>query len=261
MVYCPKAHVIFPIPFGALTNAYDPAAFQGTSHSIKARVATTEEITAYRNVALNSLDQRNVAKYFPHATASSATRNDPIFFERNAIDGNVRNQHHGKWPYESWGNDRSMEPWIKIDFGREVAIDKVRLYLRCDFPHDTCWTNATIQFSDGSSQDVHSGKDARSTRVHLPHQEGQLDPSDEPQTPRQRATRFRSADGNGSIRQGRGSASALDSVYGDTPASFQPTMALSAGMPRGRDASVCARGASFFFAEPAKQFGHDGVGP
>jgi hypothetical protein len=154
MVYSPTAQVKFPIPLGPLSIGYDPLAFTGTNHRIEARAATLAEITEYRNVAMNSLDQRNVSEYFPHAIASSVTRDDPMFFERNAIDGNTRNNHHGKWPYESWGNGKYPNPWLKIDFGRDVTVDKVRLYIRADFPHDTYWTNMTIQFSDGSSKDI-----------------------------------------------------------------------------------------------------------
>jgi hypothetical protein len=154
MVYSPTARVNFPIPLGPVSIGYDPVAFTGTNHRIEARAATPAEISAYRNVAVNSLDQRNVSQYFPHAIASSVTRDDPMFFERNAIDGNTRNTHHGKWPYESWGNGKISNPWLKIDFGRDVTVDKVRLYIRADFPHDTYWTNMTIQFSDGSSKDI-----------------------------------------------------------------------------------------------------------
>lgn len=154
LVYSPTGQVHFPIPFGKLTTGYDPRAFTGASHHITARVAGAAEITAYRNLALNSLDRRNVSQYFPHAIASSVTRDDPVFFERNAIDGNIRNTHHGKWPYESWGNGLNANPWLKIDFGREVMADKVRLYIRSDFPHDTYWTSATLQFSDGASRDI-----------------------------------------------------------------------------------------------------------
>jgi hypothetical protein len=154
MVYCPGGRVSFPIPLGPLSIGYDALAFTGTNHRIEAREAAPAEITAYRNVAMNSLDQRGVSDYFPHAVASSVTRNDPMFFERNAIDGNTRNTHHGKWPYESWGNGKIADPWLKIDFGRDVTVDKVRLYIRADFPHDTYWTNMTFQFSDGSSKDI-----------------------------------------------------------------------------------------------------------
>jgi hypothetical protein len=154
MVYCPGGVVNFPIPSGPLLIGYDPSAFTGSTHQITAHVATPEELKAYRNVAVDSLDQRNQSQYFPHAIASSVTRNDPMFFERNAIDGNTRNTHHGKWPYESWGNGKISDPWLKIDFGRDVTVDKVRLYIRSDFPHDTYWTNMTLQFSDGSSKDI-----------------------------------------------------------------------------------------------------------
>lgn len=154
MVYSPTAQVNFAVPSGPLLTAYDPEAFAGTSHHIKARVATAAEIATYRNVALDTIDQRNQSQYFPHAVASSVTRNDPVFFERNAIDGNAQNTHHGKWPYESWGNGLNEHPWIKVDFGREVTVDKVRLYIRADFPHDTYWTSLTIQFSDGTSDDI-----------------------------------------------------------------------------------------------------------
>ncbi len=154
MVYCPVAQVSFTIPFGALTTGYDPLAFTGTSHEITARVAAPAEIAAYRNVAMNSLDQRGVSQYFPHAIASSVTRGEPQFFERNAIDGNTRNTRHGPWPYESWGNGKNPDPWLKVDFGRDVTVDKVRLYIRADFPHDTYWTSMTIQFSDGTSKDI-----------------------------------------------------------------------------------------------------------
>jgi hypothetical protein len=154
MVYSPHAGVSFPVPFGGVTVEYDPLAFKGTSHTIRARIATPEEIAAYRNVAMNSIDQRGLSDYFPHAVASSVTRNEPQFFERNAIDGVTQNKKHGHWPYESWGNGKNPDPWLKIDFGRDVTVDKVRLYIRADFPHDSYWTSATIQFPDGTKKDI-----------------------------------------------------------------------------------------------------------
>jgi hypothetical protein len=163
VLYCPGSKFDFTIPFGKLIEMYDPEAFIGPSHTITARVATPEEISAYRNLALNSLDQRQVSGCFPHAVASSVTRDDPEFFERNIIDGNTQTQGHGKWPYESWGNGLNLDPWIRIDFGRDVNIDKVRLFVRSDTspdknhfgrPHDTYWTDATLIFSDGTSRDI-----------------------------------------------------------------------------------------------------------
>lgn len=162
LIYAPSGQIDFPIPFGKLTEGYDPQAFHGTHH-ITARLATPEEIVSYSNLALNPLDQRNCSEYFPHAIASSVTRDDPQFFERNAIDGNTHTTGHGKWPYESWGNGLNQDPWIKVDFGRPVTINKVRLFIRSDItpdknhggrPHDTYWTSALLHFSDGSSHEI-----------------------------------------------------------------------------------------------------------
>ena len=33
-------------------------------------------------------------------------------------------------------------------------MDKIALYLRADFPHDTYWNALTIVFSDGTKKDV-----------------------------------------------------------------------------------------------------------
>lgn len=57
---------------------------------------------------------------------------------------------------------------FQLDFGRTVEIDKVRLFIRCDFPHDTYWKSLTIQFSDGSSQDVMINKSADPQEVVFP---------------------------------------------------------------------------------------------
>ena len=37
-----------------------------------------------------------------------------------------------------------------MDFGREVEIDKIVLFTRADFPHDSWWKQVTITFSDGT---------------------------------------------------------------------------------------------------------------
>ncbi len=79
MVYAPTGQIVFTIPTLKLHEMYDHAAFSAPSHHLMARVATLAEIAAYRNVALNPLDQRGLSDYFPHATASSVTRDDRSF--------------------------------------------------------------------------------------------------------------------------------------------------------------------------------------
>jgi len=62
----------------------------------------------------------------------------------------TENHGHGSWPYASWGINKDPNAEIKIEFGRRVSVDCLKVYLRADFPHDSWWTQATVTFSDGS---------------------------------------------------------------------------------------------------------------
>lgn len=146
-------NISFTVPFGEKRIVYSPKAFWGERHYLYARVATKEEVKAYRNLALNPLDQPSNTTYYPHASANVETRNEAVFAARNAIDGVVANSSHGEWPYESWGINRREDACIKVDFGREVEIDKIILYTRADFPHDSWWKQVSFNFSDGSTID------------------------------------------------------------------------------------------------------------
>ena len=50
--------------------------------------------------------------------------------------------------------------WWKLDFGRPVELDKVRLMVRADFPHDSYWKSADVEFSDGSHVSLQIGSSA-----------------------------------------------------------------------------------------------------
>jgi unsaturated rhamnogalacturonyl hydrolase len=109
----------------------------------------------YRNVALNPADTTNREPVlFPHATSNSEY-NQREFAARCAIDGSRRNDDvHG---CGSWGPQKETNIWWRLDFGRPVEIDKVNLFLRAawtqaDAPHDSWWKEATIGFSDGSTE-------------------------------------------------------------------------------------------------------------
>ncbi len=109
----------------------------------------------YRNVALNPADTTNREPVnFPHATSNSEY-NQREFAARCAIDGNRRNDDvHG---CGSWGPQRETNIWWRLDFGRPVEVDKVTLFLRAAWtpataPHDSYWQEATVGFSDGSSE-------------------------------------------------------------------------------------------------------------
>ncbi|WP_042462433.1 discoidin/SUN/FTP domain-containing protein [Neobacillus dielmonensis] len=133
-------------------EARSDLAFKGKRHYLQARFAKEEEIASYRNWALNPHDQKEYRGAYPHASANVETRNDATFFACNAIDGVYANNSHGSYPYQSWGINRREDAALTIDFGREVEIDQVGFTLRNDFPHDSYWTEVTVEFSDGSSE-------------------------------------------------------------------------------------------------------------
>ncbi len=149
LVYMPQKTYIYPIPLEYLGICYSEDLFKGNAHNIKVRVPNDDEIYSYRKISSNPHDyQGNLC--FPHAVANFVTRNDPCFFERNAIDGVVDNSGHGWYPYHSWagGAREDLEYWLY--FGREVEVDRIDFYLRADFPHDTYWKSMDIEFSDKS---------------------------------------------------------------------------------------------------------------
>ena len=149
-LYITSKELIFNIPFGEKRSSYSPKIFTGTLHCLWARSATKEEITEYKNLALNVMDQHEAIGRFPHATANVETRGEAVFAARNAIDGVRENHSHGEWPYQSWGINRQDDAAMKLDFGRKVIIDKIILYTRADFPHDNWWKEVTLLFSDES---------------------------------------------------------------------------------------------------------------
>jgi len=144
--------VVYQIPFGEKKTVYSPKTFAGDKHHLFVRTADDDEIRIYRNLAVNVVDQHDVIGCFPHAKANVETRGESVFAARNAIDGNCANQSHGLWPFQSWGINRDPNACFTLDFGREVEIDRVKIWLRADFPHDAWWTEGTVSFSDGSQE-------------------------------------------------------------------------------------------------------------
>ena len=158
LVLIDTENVIYTVPFYEKKTSYNPLAFYGNRHYISIREAASYEISAYKNLALNPFDQHDVEGIYPHASANVETRGEAVFAARNAIDGVIATRSHGEWPYESWGINRQDDAELKIDFGREVDIDEIRLYTRADFPHDNYWVQGKLTFSDGSEMVINMEK-------------------------------------------------------------------------------------------------------
>ncbi len=161
LVFVPNGDFIYEIPFDRERKAgYAPAAFGGDCHAVRVREATEEEAYGYRNVGFNPHDRHGTAKLYPHADANFVTREDPCFFERNAIDGVCHNEGHGDYPYHSWAGGAREDLIYRLSFGAPVELDKIVFYLRADFPHDTYWKSIDVLFSDGTVETAHFEKTA-----------------------------------------------------------------------------------------------------
>lgn len=156
LIYVPESKFEYGIPFGDKLVAYHDEAFKGDSHKITVRVPSEEELSQYRNLALNGLDKYAKVNYYPHADANVVTRNEVCFEPRNAIDGCVDNSSHGNYPYHSWGGGLRDDLEFTIDFGRDIEVDKIVIYLRADYfnNHDTNWETGVFEFSDGSRMPI-----------------------------------------------------------------------------------------------------------
>ncbi len=126
------------------------------------RNAEDFEIYQYRNLARNTHALNEYNNVYPYAFANVETRNESTFFACNAIDGVYANNSHGSYPYASWGINQQLDATFTLDFGREVEIDRIDITIRCDFPHDSYWTQASLEFSDGSTEIINLNK------IHLP---------------------------------------------------------------------------------------------
>jgi hypothetical protein len=121
-----------------------------TSAQAADSVSVDSSANSYRNVALNP-----AAKGFPKATSNSVYHDMDIFAAKNVINGRTANRGHAG-PFASWGPHILDDLWLKIDFGKEVEIDKMVIYIRADFTpytksdHDSWWKSGVLEFSDGS---------------------------------------------------------------------------------------------------------------
>ena len=127
-------------------KAFVDTAFHSARHQIMVRQAHTFEKDNYQNLSMNTHDQKEYSGAYPHAYANVETRDDAVFFAKNAIDSKFGNLSHGSYPFASWGINQKKEAQLTIDFGRPVETDWIRLLFRADYPHDSYWEEVTLAF-------------------------------------------------------------------------------------------------------------------
>ena len=125
--------------------------------SISARYPTAEELETVRNLAVNPFDvTTKAAKSYPHVYSNN-NYNQAEFGAHCAIDGFKTNNAHGTYPNQSWGPNATVKPTdvFTIDFGRDVVVNELVIYLRGDFvtsghSHDAYYSEITVKFTDGT---------------------------------------------------------------------------------------------------------------
>ncbi|PLW61136.1 hypothetical protein [Lactococcus lactis] len=151
LLYFTQKEWLFEIPLtDNLRKASVETAFKSVRHSLTVRKAYPFEISNYQNLSFNPHDQKKSSGVYPHISANVETRDESIFFVKNAIDGKLANLSHGSYPFASWGINQQPDAELTIDFGRTVEVDNLSFLFRCDFPHDSYWQSVQVIFSNGN---------------------------------------------------------------------------------------------------------------
>lgn len=172
IIYLSQKSWSYKIPLtDQLRNSAIATSFSSKQHHIMVRKAYDFEIRSYQNLSFNAHDQKEPSGAYPHASANVETRNESVFFAKNAIDGKYGNVSHGPYPFSSWGINQQEDAALTIDFGRKVKINWVRFLFRGDYPHDSYWVEATLQFSDGTELIVPTTKTLDFQEIRFPEKE------------------------------------------------------------------------------------------
>ena len=67
--------------------------------------------------------------------------------------------------WRRWGRLDFRLVWWRLDFGRPVEIDKIVVYVRARFGHDSWWKSGVIEFSDGTKQTFDLEKSAKPQEI------------------------------------------------------------------------------------------------
>jgi len=147
-LYSPNDEFIFERINPAEREGYGPVVF-GYDHSfIRADVPSFQELSQYRNVALNPYIFGEGSTGFPKVfSTKEEASNAPYFSARNIINGRTTNDRFDFWSPDKDKNENS----VRIDFGRLVEVDKVEIFTRSASEHDGYLQSGILRFSSGET--------------------------------------------------------------------------------------------------------------
>jgi hypothetical protein len=118
-----------------------------------AQPTVRKNLSVNKNDVIDSLWKLQAQKTYPHAQSNSECRGEPWFRARCAINDTVKNTGHGQG-FPSWGPEQVAHPWLLVDFGKQVVVDSVVIFIRADFPHDGYWNKGRLIFSDNTGVNI-----------------------------------------------------------------------------------------------------------
>jgi hypothetical protein len=128
-----------------------------------------KNLSVNKNDVIDSLWQLQTQKTYPHAQSNSECRGEAWFRARCAINDTVNNTGHGQG-FPSWGPEQVARPWWLVNFGKQVVVDSVVIFIRADFPHDGYWYKGRLIFSDNTGVDITLDSTAKPQSVKVsPH--------------------------------------------------------------------------------------------
>ena len=101
----------------------------------------------FRNLAVNPKAAIFSLRSYPRIVSNSHFKYLYEFAPTNAIDGSF---DKGRY----WKPNRRTDLWLTIEFGREVEVEKAILALALTKGQKKTWSNAVLEFSDGSKQNI-----------------------------------------------------------------------------------------------------------
>ncbi len=96
-----------------------------------------------RNLAVNEDAYTYHLRSYPRATSNSHNRYRPEFSPSHAVDGKRGTDRY-------WRPARRTDLWFMLEFGREVETERVVIVLHQNQGQDRTWTNAALEFSNGT---------------------------------------------------------------------------------------------------------------
>jgi hypothetical protein len=114
----------------------------GLAQGKEARGGSTVSGNPLRNLAVNEDAYAYHLRSYPRVTSNSHYRYRPEFSPNHAIDGQRTSENY-------WRPARRTDLWLKLEFGREVKVERVVLVLHHQEGQAKTWTGATLEFSDG----------------------------------------------------------------------------------------------------------------